>query len=831
MRGPPGSGKSTTIQKLGLQKHTLSSDMIRQLFGAPVLDINGEFVISSKNEREVWKTFDHMVHIRMKNGELLVLDATHASKRNFYAYYSMAKEYGYKIGCIDFADMPLEIILERNAGRPSLKVVPEDVVRRMYKSCKQFSLPKDITVFAWDPAESHLDAIQQWLNPIPRDFSQYKKIHHIGDLQGCYTVLQKYLPNELPADECFIFVGDICDRGVENGKTLAYLLQIYKEPNVFVLYGNHETHLENWSISDGDIEKMSGGDEFIKNTRPQLLQANIQKEDVQHFISSMYFYLVYHFQDKKVLVTHAGLSTIPENFSYLSPKDCSSGTSSYGTAIDKIFTEQAPGGWFQVHGHRNVHMVDIMSYQRSFNLEGRVEHGGHLCILTLDHTGFRPVYVQNDIYKEAWIRIQNKNDHSRAYTEATWVTQNPPLITPEDKTVLDEHPLIKRKPNQDTPNIVSYNFTSEAFFTAQWDTSTVKARGLFIDQQSREIVARSYEKFFNLNERPETKEATYIKNARYPIQIYLKENGFLGILGYDRERDSLVFASKSTTAGPFAECFQRIFTQSITLSTQCFIKTYLKESHSSMVFEVIDPIFDPHIISYDKESIILLDVIRRTLEFESLAYKKLKKLAKKCSLKLKELGPCIYHPHHLQQWLNTVRKPDWSMDGKYLEGFVLQDKSGFLLKIKLDYYNHWKRMRSLKDRIRSIMGTGKKLKRALTEDREKAFAAWCYLCPKALLEKDIITLRNLYTSGWLPQRDTAFSKPDPKIHGFQQALTNLEQSTMIKTSTADSIFYKTIQNPLLSAILREHRVFLALFQAASKETKETWLQKYPFPMK
>ena len=102
MRGPPGCGKSTTIQKLELQKHTLSSDMIRQLFGSPVLDINGEFVISSKNEREVWKTFDQMVNIRMKNGELLILDATHARESNFYTYYNMAKEYGYNVGCIDF---------------------------------------------------------------------------------------------------------------------------------------------------------------------------------------------------------------------------------------------------------------------------------------------------------------------------------------------------------------------------------------------------------------------------------------------------------------------------------------------------------------------------------------------------------------------------------------------------------------------------------------------------------------------------------------------------------------------------------------------------------
>ena len=184
---------------------------------------------------------------------------------------------------------------------------------------------------------------------------------------------------------------------------------------------------------------MSGGDEFIQNTRPQLLQENIQKEEVQQFIASMHFFIAYHFKGKNILVTHAGLSTVPKNLSYLSPKDCFAGTASYGTAIDKIFTKIAPKGWYQVHGHRNVHMIDIMTYQRSFNLEGRVEFGGNLCILTLDQIGFHPIYIQNDIYKEAWIRIQNKNDRSRAYTDASWVTQQPPRLTQADIQILDEH--------------------------------------------------------------------------------------------------------------------------------------------------------------------------------------------------------------------------------------------------------------------------------------------------------------------------------------------------------------------------------------------------------
>ena len=77
------------------------------------------------------------------------------------------------------------------------------------------------------------------------DFSEYKKIHHIGDIHGCYTVLKEYFKDGLKDDELYIFLGDYIDRGIENAKVLKFLLEIYKKPNVILLKGNHEVHLEN----------------------------------------------------------------------------------------------------------------------------------------------------------------------------------------------------------------------------------------------------------------------------------------------------------------------------------------------------------------------------------------------------------------------------------------------------------------------------------------------------------------------------------------------------------------------------------------------------------
>ena len=42
-----------------------------------------------------------------------------------------------------------------------------------------------------------------------RDFSNYNKIHHIGDLHGCFTVLNEYLKNGLEDDELYILLAII----------------------------------------------------------------------------------------------------------------------------------------------------------------------------------------------------------------------------------------------------------------------------------------------------------------------------------------------------------------------------------------------------------------------------------------------------------------------------------------------------------------------------------------------------------------------------------------------------------------------------------------------
>ena len=76
------------------------------------------------------------------------------------------------------------------------------------------------------------------------DLSGYKKIHHIGDIHGCYTALKKYLDNNggIKDDEFYIFCGDYVDRGIENADVVNYLISIKDKKNVLMLEGNHECY-------------------------------------------------------------------------------------------------------------------------------------------------------------------------------------------------------------------------------------------------------------------------------------------------------------------------------------------------------------------------------------------------------------------------------------------------------------------------------------------------------------------------------------------------------------------------------------------------------------
>jgi predicted kinase len=808
-RGPQGAGKSTTLRQLGLGPYTLSPDAIRRTLSGPVMTPRGTLTTSQEHEPRVWGMVHRILSERMARGELLAIDATHRSRGDFKMYRKLARRHRYQLACLDFSTIPLAQALDQNRRRPAHEVVPEGVLRRTHESCRQGQVPDDLHHVTWAPDGSHTDALSAWLHEPLLSGDDYAYVCIIGDLQGCWAPLRAFFAERpFREDVLYLFVGDLCDRGLENGVLLQQLLPLSAAPNVRIHWGNHEDFLNSWSLGE-PVTKA----EFSERTVPQLLAADISPAAVGDLCARMVDFTGYTRGGVRVFVSHAGLATVPDFPEGIATRQYALGTGHYNDPVDDRFSRLAPEGWVQAHGHRNPTLLPVHAAPRSYNLEGHVEHGGDLRILIHDDDGIRAIEIPNPLYKSLPMRI--REDSLRSDERAIlphWVTDDMPerpTIPAETLAAMREHALIGEKVSAVRPWISSFNFTRDAFHQREWDALNVTARGLFVNNRTSEIIARSYDKFFNLGERPETQPPSLKASLAWPVTVYQKDNGYLGILGYDAEEDALRFCSKSTPDSDFAGWFEEIFTATVPAGKQQLLKRFLRDAQATMAFEVLDPARDPHIIDYDSASVVLLDVIRRAQAFERVRYDTLQRIGRRFELPVKERLTALPSWPALQGWLRHVQAPGYHLNGQWLEGFVLEDDDGFLFKIKLDYYNFWKSMRTLKDRILSTRKSGQPLRRDVSAPRVAAFYQWASTLPDALLRQDIATLRAQFLAGeempeWTPPPDTP--SPSSAAIGYTRALDNLARLDEIKPKTADGLLRAALEGDDKMAVLRSHPI-------------------------
>ena len=175
------------------------------------------------------------------------------------------------------------------------------------------------------------------------------------------------------------------------------------------LTGNHEDKLYKYACDDEF--KM---DYDIKNTIKEFENNNIKKSDIRSFIKRLSQIAYIKFKKNIYLITHGGVSYIPEL-----PLDfyCSNsfiyGIDKYDINIDKLYNDfmiNEDNKIYQIHGHRNFYNIKYNEYKYSINLDGDIEHGGYLRILTIN---------KNEIidYKEIKNKIYNQklNEETSVY--------------------------------------------------------------------------------------------------------------------------------------------------------------------------------------------------------------------------------------------------------------------------------------------------------------------------------------------------------------------------------------------------------------------------------
>lgn len=719
LRGSAGCGKSTWIEKNGLKPYALSADDIRLLCQSPIMQVDGKDGISQNNEKIVWKTLFNLLETRMQRGEFTVIDATNSKTVEMNRYKEMCSTYRYRIYCVDFIDIPIEETKRRNANREPLKRVPDEVIDKMYSRFATQKIPSGIKVIKPD----ELDSI--WMKMF--DMSEYKKIHHIGDIHGCNTALQKYLSDNggIKDDEFYIFTGDYVDRGIENAKVIEFLISIMDKKNVLMLEGNHEKWLWIWANRGYGKSK-----EFELITRQALENAKIDKKMVRQLYRKLGQCAYYKYGKNVYLVTHAGLSTIPANLSFVATDQMINGVGSYND-FEKIadsFCQTTLDNCFQIHGHRNTKQVPVKVNDRVYNLEGQVEFGGSLRCVQVDKDGIHTVETKNEVFKT--IDMQREQSVVSSSVADT-------IIALRGNRYIQEKRF---------GNISSFNFTNKAFYDRVWDEQTEKARGLYLDTVKGKVVARAYDKFFNVNERAETKFDMLQYKLKFPVTAYVKENGFLGIVSYDEYNDELFIASKSIIDSQFAEWLREMLYSKVSKENIVEMKNYIKENNVSFVFECVDMKHDPHIIDYPESELFLLDIVHNDMDFSKYEYDEMCNIANRFGLVHKEKAFEIANWQEFFDWYYEILEEDYEYNGRKIEGFVIEDRAGFMTKLKLTYYHFWKFMRAVShEAIRN--GYIKKTS-ALTTPTANEYYAWVRKLhdveDKDSIPKDICTLRSMF---------------------------------------------------------------------------------------
>ena len=727
LRGAPGCGKSTWVEQSGLLPYTLCPDTLRVMCSSRELQADGRFAVARNNntEKQTWKILFDLLEYRLSRGELTVIDATASKTKDIQQYKDLAEQYRYRTYVVDFTDVPLETCLKQNKQRHPDKWVPEDGIRNIYARFANQPVPSRVEVIK----PNELDKILEK----PIDLSSYKKVVFIGDIHGCYDTLMQYpdFKNGLDPEVAYVFTGDYVDRGNQNAETMHFLYSIMDKPNVCFLEGNHERWIRDYGNS-----APAGSKEFEQKTKLQLQAENFTEKQARMFYRKVRQFSHFTYNGIEVLACHGGIPHMNTNLVYVPTQAFIHGVGQYADyqTIAETWMGETAENQFLVHGHRNTGKDPIQIADRVFNLEGGVEFGGSLRIAELN----------SDL---TWNTIELED--CQPITEELNTEQRAVETVEDAVTYLRNNKFVNEKQLGD--NISSFNFSREAFYSANWNRQTVLARGLFIDTKENKIMARSYEKFFRINEVRETELAALKSRLQFPVKAYVKENGFLAIVSYDYKNDDLFIASKSTNKGDYVEYIKaqlEPYKENILDALR-----YYNEQHIPMtfVFECVDIDKDPHIIKYESSKLVLLDVIYNGLNFRSISYDTLTGLANKIGCPVKELAYEIKSWEEFRDLYMEAQDEDYQYNGNYIEGFVFKDANGFMTKCKTGYYNFWKFMRGVADstlRSGHYRRTG-----ALQTAESNSFYGFCRKCFHDDRDKetksypyktDIISLRDRY---------------------------------------------------------------------------------------
>lgn len=393
LRGNYFNGQKLFVAKNHLTPYTLDLEELRFLAGGYKKLSNGYKSLDYRNASDILKTLFNFLELRMNKGEFCVVNAPNSNNSLLKEYKDLAEKYRYKMFIIDFNELNLDECKQKNLAlaRQSGIFIPEHILEAIDYSLKKEIVPKKYPILSANEYQSCLYK--------PSNLNAYKKIHHIGDIQGCFTVLEKAV-GKIKKDEFYVFLGDYIDRGIENDKVIKWLLKIKDLDNVILLEGNHERHFIKWA--NGEV---ANSKEFNENTLKDFQRGKITQREAKKLYPHFKECFCYEFEDKIIFCSHGGLNFLPKNLqdlSFVCSEDLIMGVGTYeeSQSIAEQFCQNTQNNVYQLFGHRNRQKLPIQVAKRVFLCEGKVDAGGFLRVVSLSKNGFECKEFKNSVYRK-----------------------------------------------------------------------------------------------------------------------------------------------------------------------------------------------------------------------------------------------------------------------------------------------------------------------------------------------------------------------------------------------------------------------------------------------
>ena len=253
--------------------------------------------------------------------------------------------------------------------------------------------------------------------------------------------------------------------------------------------------------------------------------------------------------------------------------------------------------------------------------------------------------------------------------------------------------------------VVACNFTRKAFYKGAWDSQTVRARGLFLDKNTGKVVARGYDKFFNVGQAgapatirglaEEAQRAAKNDERAGRVTIRRKHNGFLAIASVIN--GGLVVLSKSGITAYSREA-ERILRAQIGDAGCERLRRLLAGMNASATFECISK-RDPHMVYYRRDKVIFLDLIRNTAGYDPAEYEAASTGIRTVSTLLPVAeGKTLSYGwewRNADELENVIARMAQKASRDRSEGYVISYGGGRMVKIKSRWYTRAKRLRPM----------------------------------------------------------------------------------------------------------------------------------------